>query len=251
MITDCKISRVRASLEHRRSALVNHPIYNDINSLQELRIFMEHHVYAVWDFMSLLKSLQIQITGSTVPWLPPPNRTAARLINEIVLQEESDETACSNFSSHFELYIRSMNECGASVAAIHDFLNLLRGGVQVQTALVQSKETIRIASAFTFGREDLLPSVFEKIVDQLNSRNDGKLDIFRFYLNRHIELDAGHHGPMAEQMIESLCGDSLTNWQHVEMAASDALQARLCLWDGIHQQIQDARFRQHSLNLEA
>jgi hypothetical protein len=231
---------------------------------------MEHHVYAVWDFMSLLKSLQIQITGSTVPWLPPPNRTAARLINEIVLQEESDETACSNFSSHFELYIRSMNECGASVAAIHDFLNLLRGGVQVQTALVQSsappsvqsfigntfstiesKETIRIASAFTFGREDLLPSVFEKIVDQLNSRNDGKLDIFRFYLNRHIELDAGHHGPMAEQMIESLCGDSLTNWQHVEMAASDALQARLCLWDGIHQQIQDARFRQHSLNLEA
>tara|TARA_B110000467_G_C18084719_1_gene348571 strand:- start:6 stop:482 length:477 start_codon:yes stop_codon:yes gene_type:complete len=130
-----------------------------------------------------------------------------------------------------------VNECGASVAAINDFLNLIRGGVLVQTALVQSsappsvptfightfatiesEESIRIASAFTFGREDLLPSVFEKIVDQLNSHNDGKLDIFRYYLKRHIELDAGHHGPMAEQVMESLCGDSLTNWHLVEVA---------------------------------
>ncbi|MDA7859127.1 DUF3050 domain-containing protein [bacterium] len=269
MITVNKIAKVSSSLATQRLALINHPIYDDINTLRELQIFMEHHVYAVWDFMSLLKSLQQRLTGSAIPWLPSKNKTAARLINEIVLGEESDETADGRFSSHFELYLSSMNDCGANVAAIRDFLNLIRQGTSVKAALTQtkappsvqvflgntfatieSKETIRIASAFTFGREDLLPSIFEKIVNQLNSKNHGKLDNFRYYLNRHIELDADHHGPMAEQMMASLCGESTSNWHLAELAAKDALQARLCLWDGMHQQIQDARSGRQLLKLQ-
>lgn len=269
MIFENQISKVSRSLETHRSALINHPIYSDINTLGDLQIFMESHVYAVWDFMSLLKSLQQRLTGSSVPWLPSQNTIATRLINEIVLGEESDETADGKFRSHFELYLSSMDDCGANVAKIKNFLKLIREGVSVRKTLTQtnappsvksfldntfatieSEETIRIASAFTFGREDLIPSIFQKIVDQLNLKNHGKLDNFRYYLNRHIELDSEQHGPMAEQMMESLCGDSASNWHLAELAAKDALQARICLWDGMHQQIQIARAGQQELKLQ-
>ncbi len=270
-MTVSKISKVNASLETQRTALINHPIYDNITTLRELKIFMEHHVFAVWDFMSLLKSLQKQLAGPAMPWLPPENRTAIRLINEIVLGEESDETPDGKFSSHFELYLQSMTDCGANVASINEFLNLIRRCVSVREAAAQtnvprsvrlfldntfdtieSQQTIRIAAAFTFGREDLLPAIFEKIVDRLNLQNHGKLDNFRYYLNRHIELDAEHHGPMAERMIESLCGDNASNWQLAKLAARDALQARLCLWDGMHQQIQIARLsHQESFSLQS
>lgn len=270
-MTVSKISKVNASLETQRAALINHPIYDDITTLRELKIFMEHHVYAVWDFMSLLKSLQRQLAGPVLPWLPPENRTAIRLINEIVLGEESDETPDGNFSSHFELYLQSMTDCGADVSSVNEFLNLIRRCVSVRDAAgqinvplsvrsflnntfdtIESQQIIRIASAFTFGREDLLPAIFEKIVERLNLQNHGKLDNFRYYLNRHIELDAEHHGPMAERMIESLCGDNASNWHLVEVAARDALQARLCLWNGMHRQIQDARMsNQQSFSLQS
>jgi hypothetical protein len=270
MATFSKISKINASLESQRIALVNHPVYEDIRTLDDLRIFMEHHVYAVWDFMSLLKSLQRQITGSSIPWLPSGNTAATRLINEIVLGEESDEMTDGQFSSHFEMYLQSMLDCGASLSPISDFLNLLRNGVPVRDAIaeinaptsvqtfvsstfstIESNQTVRIAAAFTFGREDLLPAIFEKIVDRLNLRNDGKLDNFRYYLNRHIELDAEQHGPMAERMIASLCGDSAVNWHMAELAAKDALQARQCMWDGMHQQIKTVAVNQRSLRLQS
>lgn len=269
MISENQISKVSRSLEAHRTALINHPIYNDINTLEELQIFMESHVYAVWDFMSLLKSLQHRLTGSSIPWLPSQNTTATRLINEIVLGEESDEAADGKFSSHFELYLSSMEDCGADVSGINNFLKLIREGISVRKTLTQtnasppvksfldntfatieSDETIRIASAFTFGREDLIPSIFQKIVDQLNLKNHGKLDNFRYYLNRHIELDSEQHGPMAEQMMESLCGDSSSSWHLAELAAKDALHARICLWDGMHKQIQVAGGVQQSLKLQ-
>ncbi|MCP4097148.1 MAG: DUF3050 domain-containing protein [Planctomycetaceae bacterium] len=270
MTNDCKISKINASLEPQRMALVNHPIYEDISTLCDLRIFMEYHVYAVWDFMSLLKSLQQQITGSTIPWLPSSDKTATRLINEIVLGEESDVTTDGEFSSHFEMYLQSMVDCGANISPVNDFLNLVRDKVAVRDAVaeidaplsvqtfvgntfstIESNQTVRIAAAFTFGREDLLPAIFEKIVDRLNLRSHGKLDNFRYYLNRHIELDADEHGPMAERMVESICGSSTVNWHVAELAAKDALQARLCLWDGMHQRIRAATVAPDSLRLQS
>lgn len=269
MTTGSKIAQINANLKVQRTALINHAIYEDINTLRDLQIFMEHHVFAVWDFMSLLKSLQQQLTGSAIPWLPSENKVATRLINEIVLGEESDQRSDGAFSSHFEMYLQSMTDCGASVSSITDFLNFLREGVAVSEALrrinaplpvqtfvastfstIESNQTVRIAAAFTFGREDLLPAIFERIVDQLNLKNHGKLDNFRYYLNRHIELDSEEHGPMAERMIESLCGNSSVNWHLAELAAKDALQARLSLWDGMHQQLKTSGLRQASLRLQ-
>ena len=184
-----------------KEALVEHRIYRHIDSLAALRLFMEHHVFAVWDFMSLLKELQRRLCCTTVPWLPSGQPLGCRLVNEIVLAEESDEDGQGGFASHFELYRRAMTGCGANTAAIDQFLEAIRDGKQVTTALDSASvpESVRrfvrqtfdvierwsvcaIASAFTFGREDLLPDLFRRVVEELNVQTSGGLEDFRYYL---------------------------------------------------------------------
>ena len=72
-------------------------------------------MFAVWDFMSLLKAIQRELCGVGVPWVPSPNLQATRLVNEIVLGEESDEDGEGGYASHFVLYRRAMQRCGANV----------------------------------------------------------------------------------------------------------------------------------------
>ncbi|MCA9038208.1 MAG: DUF3050 domain-containing protein [Planctomycetaceae bacterium] len=224
--------------------------------LDVLRLFMEHHVFAVWDFMSLLKVLQQRLCCVEVPWVVPVDSQACRFINEIVLAEESDHDGRGGFASHFELYYRSMKQCGANTAGIDGFLSDLRGGVPVLKALaspavpkaarrfveqtfriIETGDLCTVASAFTFGREDLLPDVFQCIVDELNTRAGGQLDDFKYYLDRHIGLDGDEHGPMATRLLQSLCAADDALWETAEQAAVDCLLARQELWNGIYDAI--------------
>jgi hypothetical protein len=251
-----RVRRIQESLTPLRAALLGHPVYGEIDRLGALRTFMEHHAFAVWDFMSLLKALQRRLCCVEVPWLPAADPTASRLINEIVLAEESDEDGAGGFASHFELYRRAMARSGASTAGIDGFLDELRRGLPVPTALESPgvpeparrfvRQTFRLigagnlcamASAFTFGREDLLPAVFQRLVDELNAEVDGRLEEFRYYLDRHIGLDGDEHGPMANRLLLSLCGSDELRWQAAEHAAVDCLEARRALWDGIYEAI--------------
>lgn len=255
-----RIDQIQHRLSPLRAALLHHPIYGEIDSIDNLHLFMQHHVFAVWDFMSLLKSLQQRLCGSTVPWLPPADRTAARLVNEIVLGEESDEDGEGGFASHFNLYHRAMKRCGASTHTIDCFLDELRQDCSIETSLskcnaprcvrqfvrqtfdvIEGGDLCAVASAFTFGREDLLPEVFQRVVDELNVETSGGLADFNFYLSRHIELDGDHHGPMAARMIAGLCGDDDIKWRVAEEAAVRSLQARKALWDGMFEAMRDAR----------
>lgn len=202
--------------------------------------------------MSLLKALQLRLCGVAVPWIPPSNSFACRLVNEIVLGEESDADGEGHFASHFEIYWRAMRQCGADTDTIDGFLNAIRHGQPVSTALravkagspicrfveqtfevVESNDACAIASAFTFGREDLLPGVFRRIVEELNTETHGQLERFRYYLNRHIHVDDDKHGPMAEELVVHLCGRDPAKWAAAGRAALWALQARLDFWDSI------------------
>lgn len=253
-MTADRIDQIQQRLAPLRDALLHHPIYGEIDNIDKLHLFMQYHVFAVWDFMSLLKTLQQKLCGSGVPWIPPSNLTAARLVNEIVLGEESDEDGEGGFSSHFDLYHRAMTRCGASTHPIDRFLDELREGNSVERSLsncdaprsvcqfvrqtfnvIEGGDLCAVASAFTFGREDLLPSVFQRIVDELNVETSGGLDDFNFYLSRHIELDGDHHGPMAARMIAGLCGHDDVKWRVAEEAAVSSLQARTALWDGMYE----------------
>jgi len=247
-----RIARIQDRIQPLRQRLLDHPVYSRIGSLAALQVFMEHHIFAVWDFMSLLKSLQQQFTCLSIPWSPPANRLACRLVNEIVLAEESDEDEQGGVASHFDLYHASMCQCGADTGVVDRLLEGLRGGLAREAALdaagvpvaarqflehtfavIDSGNPAAIASAFTFGREDLLPDVFQQIVNELASETDGRLDGFRYYLARHIELDGDEHGPLAQRLVESLCGEDEARWQAAEEAAVASLRSRLQLWDGI------------------
>ena len=247
------IERLRARLAPLRAALACHPVYGRIDGPAALRLFMEHHVFAVWDFMSLLKALQRRLCCNDVPWLPPADHASARLVNEIVLAEESDEDGRGGFLSHFSLYVRAMTGCGADTSSVNRFLAELRRGSLVPAALDTArvpgcaKEFVRrtfavieggdlcaLAATFTFGREDLLPDLFLRIVDALHDQAGGGLDDFRYYLRRHIGLDGDEHGPLASRLVQSLCGgDDEGRWEVASRAAVASLEARRDLWDGV------------------
>lgn len=250
------IPRIQSAIEPLRTTLIEHPLYHDMREPAALRVFMEYHVFAVWDFMSLVKALQRQLCCVHVPWIPSRYPAAARLINEIVLGEETDEDGQGGYASHFELYRRAMRQFGASTDRIDELIMALQSGQSLTAVLsdeglplpirafvahtfdvIESGDLCRIASAFTFGREDLLPELFQKIVDELHARNGSGLETFQYYLKRHIDLDSGEHGPMAHQLIQSLCEDDPVRWDAVEEAALAALKVRCNLWDSIHVQV--------------
>jgi Protein of unknown function (DUF3050) len=251
-----RMKRLKARIEPMREALLSHGIYGRINGIAGLRCFMEYHVFAVWDFMSLLKALQRSLCCVDVPWVPVPDAAACRMVNEIVLAEEADEDGRGGYSSHFELYRQAMHQYGADIRPVDRLVESIRSGMSLDCALdavvvpgavrefvensfgvIASGDVCAIAAAFTFGREGLLPDVFRKIVDGLEPTTEGEWDAFRYYLDRHIEIDGGDHGPIGESLVEKLCGDSSDRWLLAEDTAVRALEARVRLWDGVSERI--------------
>ena len=243
-------------LDEYRSVLVNHSLYNKINSIEAIQQFMETHVFAVWDFMSLLKRLQIELTCASIPWVPVGNPITRRLINEIVFGEESDVDQNGQAVSHFELYLRAMEDIGANTSAITTFINQLEQGEKWENALVNSEASqaavkfVRntmdcvenapihvVAGVFTYGREDLIPDMFISIVRELSEKGHLGAKTLVYYLERHIEIDGDEHGPMALQMIEELCQGDPTKKQESIHAAKQALESRIELWDAIAETI--------------
>ena len=135
---DSRIQQVKIDTAAIRQQLVDHPLYAQIDTLEKLRVFMEHHVFAVWDFMSLLKTLQMQLTCVQVPWVPVGNATTRYLINEIVCGEESDVDEDGNRCSHFELYLKAMNDAGANTAPVLSLLEAVKSGIPIFEAIEQS-----------------------------------------------------------------------------------------------------------------
>ncbi len=234
-----------------RKRLLGHGLYRELRADRDVRVFMEHHVFAVWDFMSLLKALQRELTCVGLPWLPRGAARTRRLINEIVLDEESDEIPGRGCFSHFELYRLAMEACGADRGPIDAFVEALRSGVDVPNALggagtpgaardfvlhtwdvLSNGGTHGLAAAFTIGREEVIPDIFRALVTDLERRHPGRYDLLSIYLERHIEVDSEHHGPLALQMLEELCGDVSGRWEEALAWARSALEARLALWDG-------------------
>jgi len=253
--TNPHLANLQANIQDLRTQLANHPLYSKINSQQKLQLFMEHHVYAVWDFMSLLKYLQHHLTCTQAPWVPKSTAELRFFINEIVLGEESDEDPTGGHISHFELYKRAMQEAGASYHSIDQVVLSLQQGLSVSASLTQAQapapaaafvastfEIIgrdrlhEVAAAFAFGREDLIPDMFLAMVKELNA-NDQQFNTFIYYLERHIELDGDHHAGLSALLLSHVCGDDAQKWSEATATAQEALRARIALWDGIAAQL--------------
>ncbi|MFD8481142.1 DUF3050 domain-containing protein [Kitasatospora sp. NPDC059673] len=243
------LTALRESIEEVRREVVSHPMYLALDSLEKVRTFQQTHVFAVWDFMSLLKCLQQKLTCVTLPWLPDGPTASRRLINEIVLVEESDELG-EGYISHFELYLDGMAKSGADTAPVEAFLAAIRSGRSVAEAsklaeipqaaaeftavtfgIIEDAPVHCQAAAFAFGREDLIPEMFQQVVRIDDAA--GRLGVFKDYLVRHIEVDGEQHTPMAMQMLIDLCGDDAGHWEECAATVRTALRARVALWDAI------------------
>jgi hypothetical protein len=250
--TESRLAALQSELAPYRLALVEHPMYAELTSLPRMRIFMQHHVFAVWDFMSLLKWLQRELTCINVPWRPRGDALSRRLINEIVLGEETDIDGEGGFASHFELYLDAMEQCGADTAPVQQLLERLDAGEPLATALqeesippgarqfmqatfrlIDTAAPHRVAAAFALGREDLIPDMFQALVEDLHTALPGKLSKLVDYLQRHIELDGDEHTPLALRMLANLSGNDDRRWEEAQAAAIESLQARYALWDSV------------------
>ncbi|WP_437191663.1 DUF3050 domain-containing protein [Planctomicrobium sp. SH527] len=242
-------------LEPAIAELMAHPIYEEVNSLERLRSFMREHVFAVWDFMSLLKRLQREFCGTQLPWMPPTHPDLARFINDIVVAEESDIDGQGGYSSHFDLYLAAMDQIGADTQPIRSLLNGLQSQISIETVLDslpindETKAFVRfnlelaehgttgeVAAAFCYGREDIIPEMFTRLLAPLAKQNLDS-ERFRYYLRRHVELDGDTHGPLAHKMVAILSQKDEQAKTQSLAAGQRAIEMRILLWNGIQKQI--------------
>jgi hypothetical protein len=247
-----QIVDLKNNIHNTRVQLLKHPVYENIKDLSGLQNFAQFHVFAVWDFMSLLKSLQINLTSVNLPWMPIGSANTRYLINEIVLGEESDIDQEGNRVSHFELYLQAMRQMEANTDLIDALLNSLSSGVEINNAIqaanipVQVKDFLNFtfdvaknaplhvkAAVFTFGREDLIPDMFTQILNEVHAKFPDKVSMFKYYIERHIEVDGEHHSQLAIEMVAELCGNDDVKWEEATKAAVKSLEMRVKLWDAI------------------
>ena len=242
-----------SQIESVSKKLEAHPVFSNLNTLDELRVFMEHHVFAVWDFMSLLKRLQEIYVPHGSPWVPQSNGNVVRFINEIVMEEESDEAFNANgerYASHFEIYLEAMKEVGASTDSINHFIHEVRtsglnNAMDLDCVPAPSREFMKhtfelieqgkgheIAASFSIGRESIVPVMFKRILE-LTKIGVSDAPVFHYYLERHAHLDGEHHGPMALKLLDDLCASEQEKEKEVILQVQSSLNARIKLWDGV------------------
>ena len=244
------IEHIQKEITSLREELKSHRLYQQLQTIEDIKIFTQDHVFAVWDFMSLLKTLQRELTCVSVPWVPRKKGKLTRFINEITLAEESDVDLSGESKSHFEMYLDAMRHMGSDTHKIEVFLSKIHQNSSIEEALdfaevpeavknfvkvtfktIYSNDAHKVAAAFTFGREDLIPDMFIEIIHQTHEQESFK--DFLYYLNRHVELDGDSHGPLSLDMIVELCGDDQQKWSEVLVTAKEALEVRISLWDYI------------------
>ncbi|MDD5297488.1 MAG: DUF3050 domain-containing protein [Rhodocyclaceae bacterium] len=241
-------------LDDLRTRLNEHPVYGLLQTESDLRRFMSHHIYSVWDFMSLVKTLQAAVAPTRVPWVPLGDPSVRRFINEIVMEEESDlglpESGGPEFLSHFELYCAAMGEVGSDPSRALAFVHLaasrpiaeaLREGDVPEPArafmgttfgFIATGKPHLAAAALALGREHVIPAMFRRFLGKLGVTEE-QAPMFHYYLKRHIHLDEDFHAPLSLRLLESLCAGDGEKLAEAHAAAEAALEARIRFWDGV------------------
>jgi len=254
-------AQLERAIQPISNAITRHPALRSIHTMAHLARFSEIHVFAVWDFMSLLKALQRKLTHTQILWLPPSDHLGCHLVNTLLAEEESDHTADGRYLSHFELYLEAMRQCGADTSGITAFMQDIQKGMSLPELLMQTyvpsaarqfvqdtfhvigQNTHEIAASFAYAREHITSGMFANILAPIAKAavtNDYSVDQFIYYFQRHIELDGDKHSTQSKTLVANLCGADAKKWQEATDTAIFSLKSRLRLLDGIAAYIQQA-----------
>ncbi|MCM8539432.1 MAG: DUF3050 domain-containing protein [Lentisphaeraceae bacterium] len=240
-----------------KARLEDHPVYEAVQSIEDLRCFMQHHVYSVWDYMSLIKYLQAEIAPTQFPWVPKGDASVRRFVNELVMEEESDESVVhGEFSSHYELYLVAMREIGAETSQSEKFVQMvINEGIDkaLQSPFIPApsqkftsntfasllnNKPHEVAACLALGREHIIPSMFHSLLSKMNVSKQ-EAPIFHYYLQRHIDLDGDSHAPLSLRLLNGLCHGDEEKIEEAVIAANNAVKSRLKFWDGVLDAIQN------------
>ncbi len=236
-----------------QAELEAHPIQSALRELEDLRVFMAHHVFAVWDFMSLIKYLQQRIAPTDLPWQPLGDPQVRYFINQLVQEEESDHFEINGapvYGSHFDIYCQAMQEVGADAQAPWRFVADVKAHgldralyaeavplparyfTETTYCFIREDKPHVVAAALALGRERLIPEMFRRFLAGMGITAT-QAPGFHAYLHRHIHLDADFHGPLSLQLLNALCDGETEKLNEAQIAAEEAVCARLRFWDGI------------------
>ncbi|WP_081210590.1 DUF3050 domain-containing protein [Salegentibacter sediminis] len=230
----------------------NYPIHHYINNKQQLQVFMEHQVFAVWANMSLLNSLKEEFTKTTNPWLPIGDPDLRYLINKIILQEESARNYSGNHQSKFEIYLDAMAATGANTENITNFLRHVSHGTDIFLIIAASKMPIRIkrfiktifdiisegkshkiATAFVYSQAGISALNLIKTILEIEKETTIDLKLYKYYLHLEAESDLSS----SFEILEILCGKSMEKWKDTEAIAEIITKNQQTLMEGIETEL--------------
>jgi hypothetical protein len=210
---------------------------------------MEHHVFAVWDFVYLVNELNRRIACS------PAHAKSADLLHSMRREDEGDDDENSQ-SPHFARYLAAMDACRADTQPIKTLLTTIKAGTPIGLALqspsipsparafVQQtfaffdKPTCAIAGAFVFGREAIIPVFFQTLVERFIHAHCPTYHPMIACISPYL---MGENLSKAQQILVNLCGDDRRKGQEAEQAAISTLQAWQYFLSGSHQAISQSK----------
>ncbi len=246
--------RNKKKLSELKHKITTHPLFAHKLEPKQVCKFMESHIFAVWGFMSILKSLQKKIAPNYLPWIPNENTKNGLInfVNEIVLCEESDYIEGIGFVSHFEIYLMAMEQMGAKSDHLHKLITrIIDNGYdekylddadtsdEVKNFLKYDLEVSfngtlpEIIGVFTLGREKVIPNMFSYILTAIEDRSSTNHLIT--YLQRHIDIDGDRHGPLSMKLLDVYCDNAQLSLAYT--SAIKSLELRLSVWDRVYAEI--------------
>ena len=180
-------SKLKNAIETETISLYNHTLYSSIKNSDHIRIYMHNQVWCVWDFMTLVKSIQLKLMPPSILWQPPKYPTLGAYIYEVLLTEETDNSIRQNENaSHFQTYLEAMKQSKVDTKSIDKFISLLLKGKDFDTAIKncgvhkEAKEFVEntygfansalhiATSVFCLSREGVIPGMFNSLLSNLN-----------------------------------------------------------------------------------
>lgn len=252
MKKDKMIQEINQNFRLELKDFSNHSIHQHINTKQQLQMYMEHQVFAVWANMSLLNYLKEEFTKTTNPWLPIGDPELRFLINKTNLQEETAKNYFGAHQSEFEIYLDAMASTGANTENITNFLRHVSHGTDIFLIIAASKlplcikqfiKTVfdiisedkphKIAAAFVYSREGMSNLNLINSISEIEKEDKTDHKLIKYYLRLQAEKDSAP----SFKILKMLCGEDMNKWRDTEIIAEIILRNQRTLMEGIEAEL--------------